>query len=117
VGGGSFQKLGLVKPWTRDDDPGRFALTKSEAGRRSFKVPSLRNIEETGPYFHNGSVPALKEAVELMAWHQSGRRLPPSDVEAILVWLRTLTGDIPDEYIAQPSLPQSTAATPKPDRS
>jgi cytochrome c peroxidase len=115
VGGGSFQKLGLVKPWTKDADPGRFAVTKNEGDRRSFKVPSLRNIEKTGPYFHDGSVPALGQAVSLMAEYQGGRTLPPADVEAIVAWLRTLTGQIPAEYIRKPALPRSTAATPKPD--
>ncbi len=116
VGGAMFQKLGLVKPWTRDDDPGRFALTKNEADRRSFKVPSLRNIDKTGPYFHNGSVGSLKEAVALMAEYQGGRTLADADAQAIVIWLRTLTGPIPAQYIEKPSLPRSTAATPKPDR-
>ncbi len=115
VGGATFMKLGVAKPWHKDTDPGRFAVTKNEADRGNFKVPSLRNIEKTGPYFHNGSVATLKEAVALMGEYQGGRTLPAADVDAIVTWLRTLTGPIPADFVKKPALPRSTGQTPKAD--
>jgi cytochrome c peroxidase len=115
VGGGSYQKLGLVKPWPRTADPGRYGVTKNAGDRMVFKVPSLRNIDRTAPYFHDGSVTKLQEAIAMMAEYQTGKTLKPAEVESIAVWLRSLTGEIPADYIKQPPLPKSTAATPKPD--
>jgi len=117
VGGNSYQKLGLVKPWPRSADPGRYAVTKNAADRMVFKVPSLRNIDRTAPYFHDGSVTKLEEAIAMMAQYQTGKTLKPAEVESIAVWLRSLTGEIPANYIKPPALPKSTAATPKPDLS
>lgn len=105
VGGTMYQKLGLAKPWPDAKDPGRFAVTKSEHDRMMFKVPSLRNIEKTGPYYHDGSVPTLKTAVEKMAEHQLGKTLTAEDSQAITVWLASLTGELPVEYIKAPALP------------
>jgi len=116
VGGMLYQKIGVVKPWKEDADPGRFGITKQESERGVFKVPSLRNIAKTGPYFHTGKVPQLDQAVGLMAEYQNGRELSGADVEAIVTWLRTLTGEIPADYIKKPALPASTAQTPKPDQ-
>jgi len=115
VGAGSFQKLGLVKPWTHTQDPGRFQVSKQEADRMVFKVPSLRNIEKTAPYYHDGSVKTLGEAVRLMAEHQNGRSITTAQVQSIVTWLKALTGPIPEDYIKPPVLPKSTASTPKPD--
>jgi cytochrome c peroxidase len=117
VGGNSYQKLGLVEPWPRNADPGRFAVTKNAADRMVFKVPSLRNIDRTAPYFHDGSVAKLPQAIAMMAQYQTGRTLKPAEVESIAAWLRSLTGEIPANYVRQPVLPKSTAATPAPDRS
>ncbi len=116
VGGMVYQKIGVVKPWTADADPGRFGVTKQESERGVFKVPSLRNIDKTGPYFHTGKVPELDRAVLMMAEYQTGRSLTRQDVDAIVVWLRTLTGEIPSDYVKKPALPRSTAQTPPPDR-
>lgn len=115
VGGLMFQKLGVVKPWPAPADPavkpdeGRGAITKNDAEKGSFKVPSLRNIAKTGPYFHDGSVGDLNEAVKLMAAHQLGRDLTPEQVKSIVTFLDTLTGDLPGEYIAEPVLPEVAA--------
>jgi cytochrome c peroxidase len=116
VGGMSYQKLGLAKRWTADSDPGRYGVTKQESERSVFKVPSLRNIAMTGPYFHTGNVPALDRAVEIMSEYQTGRPISKQDVESIVVWLRALTGDLPADYIKKPALPRSTSKTPGPDR-
>ena len=115
VGGNMFQKAGLVTPWPSQEDAGRFDLTKQETDRMFFKVPSLRNIDKTGPYFHNGQVASLDEAVTLMARHQLGKELKPEDVSSIVTFLKALTGDIPTAYIQMPTLPESGPKTPKPD--
>jgi cytochrome c peroxidase len=116
VGGGMYQKLGLVHEF-ETEDVGRQAVTGSPADRHFFKVPSLRNVVETGPYFHDGAVGTLEEAVRLMAWHQIGRELSEADVEAIVAFLGSLTGRIDEKLIARPELPASGPDTPAPDAS
>jgi cytochrome c peroxidase len=113
VGGGMFQKLGLIKPWPTDADPGRAKVTKNDGDKLFFKVPSLRNVAKTAPYFHDGSVPTLEAAVAKMAAHQLGKELSDADVKAIVTWLGTLTGTLPK--IEAPVLPKSGPTTPKPD--
>jgi cytochrome c peroxidase len=102
VGGSMFQKVGLVTPWPDTADVGREAVTHQPSDRFFFKVPSLRNIERTAPYFHNGAVRSLDTAVVWMAHHQLGRTLTPEQVTSIVTWLRALTGEIPTAYIAPP---------------
>jgi len=116
LGGSMFQKLGAVKPWTETKDLGRFALTKQDADKMVFKVPTLRNVEKTAPYYHDGSVKTLEEAVGQMAEHQLGKQLSTDDIASIVTFLKVLTGDLPAEYIKEPPLPKSTAKTPKPDK-
>lgn len=91
IGGGMYQKLGLVNEYPTSD-LGRFEVTKNEDDKGTFKVPSLRNIEKTHPYFHDGSVTTLSEAVDKMAWHQLGERLSESDNKLIRAFLGSLTG-------------------------
>jgi cytochrome c peroxidase len=105
IGGLMYQKLGLVHPY-ETSDLGRYEATKNDTDRYFFKVPSLRNIEQTGPYFHDGSVATLAEAVDLMAWHQLGRKLPDEDVQSIVTFLGSLTGRVDTTFIAKPDLPQ-----------
>ena len=114
VGGAMYQKMGLKKPYRDSTTLGRFNVTANEADRFVFKVPVLRNIELTYPYFHDGSVWDLKEAVMTMADIQLG--LPVTDEEAtrIVAFLKTLTGEQPQ--ITLPILPPSTVDTPRPDR-
>jgi cytochrome c peroxidase len=114
VGGSMFQKLGLAKPWDNTNDTGRFALTKQEADRMVFKVPTLRNVEKTAPYYHDGSIATLDEAVRQMADHQLARTLTKEEAGSIVTFLKSLTGELPTEYIKEPPLPKSTARTPKP---
>ena len=90
VGGQMYQKLGLVKPYDTKD-LGRYEVTKAEADKFFFKVPSLRNIEKTGPYFHDGSVATLEDAVSRMAEYQLGRTLSQKDVESIVTFLKAMT--------------------------
>ena len=115
VGGAIYQKLGLVKPWERDADQGRFDVTGVEADRQLFKVPSLRNIAQTSPYFHDGSVASLNEAVRLMADHQLGIPVTNEQVISIIAFLNALTGNIDPAYIAMPELPESSQSTPLAD--
>jgi cytochrome c peroxidase len=77
----------------------------------------LRNVEKTAPYFHNGKVATLEQAVQEMADYQLGKTLSRKETEAIITFLKSLTGEIPFDYIKQPELPKSTARTPKPDLS
>jgi cytochrome c peroxidase len=106
VGGRMFQKLGAEKPWPVATDLGRMEVTKNAADRMVFKVPSLRNVEKTGPYFHNGKVATLDEAIRLMGDYQLSMKLQDRQVRQIVAWLKTLTGEIPSDYIRAPALPQ-----------
>lgn len=116
VGGQMYQKTGLLKPWPNQKDQGRFRVTGQESDKMMFKVPQLRNIEKTGPYFHDGSVSALDQAVTMMADYQLGKQLQPEETASIVAWLKTLTGDLPAEFIKEPELPASGPKTPKPGR-
>ncbi|MGM0576432.1 MAG: cytochrome-c peroxidase [Myxococcota bacterium] len=116
VGGEQFQKLGQIKPWPSEEDLGRYEVTEKEADKMVFRVPQLRNVEKTAPYFHDGQVKTLEEAVKLMGEHQLGKKLSDEEVQHIVTWLKTLTGDLPpDELIAEPELPESGPDTPKPE--
>jgi cytochrome c peroxidase len=117
LGGNMYQKLGLMKPYPDQSDPGRYRVTRNEADRMVFKVPPLRNVEKTAPYFHNGKVATLEQAVQEMTDYQLGKTLSRKEIEAIITFLRSLTGEIPFDYIRQPELPKSTARTPQPDLS
>jgi len=114
VGGQAYQKLGVMMPWPNQKDAGRYQVTKDESDRMVFKVPSLRNIKETGPYFHDGSVESLDQAIRNMAVHQRGVQLNNSELKSIETWMNSLTGTIPTSYIQPPVLPKSTPQTPAP---
>ena len=114
VGGASYQKLGVVKPWLDQTDQGLYQLTKEEIDKMVFKVPSLRNIQKTGPYFHDGSVSTLDQAIRNMAVHQRGVELTDAQTKSIETWMGSLTGEIPMSYIKLPELPKSTSQTPRP---
>lgn len=115
VGGTSFQKLGLIEEYATDDK-GRFDVTKNEEDLHKFRVPTLRNVEKTGPWFHDGSVKELPTAVRLMARHQLGMTFSDAEVDDIVAFLKSLTGELPGpEVLAPPELPPSSRTTPKPD--
>ncbi len=116
IGGGSYQKLGLIKPFATKD-VGRATVTGNDLERFFFKVPSLRNIAETGPYFHDGSVGSLDEAVRLMGRHQLGVELSDAQVGKLIAFLGSLTGVVDVEYTAKPVLPASGPSTPAADPS
>lgn len=114
IGGSMYQKLGLVEPYPTKDN-GREDATGNTADRGFFKVPSLRNIAETSPYFHDGSIATLDDAIRPMAKHQLGKTLDAAEVSAIRNFLLALTGDVDANYIAMPVLPPSGPTTPAPD--
>ncbi|MEM6290192.1 MAG: cytochrome c peroxidase [Myxococcota bacterium] len=95
LGGDSLQVLGDKVPWPDDrrDDLGRFEVTGDPADTLVFVVPSLRNVAETGPWFHDGSVASLEEAVRLMAHHQVDRRFTEAQERAVVAFLNALTAE------------------------
>lgn len=101
LGGQMYQKFGLVNGpyWeytgSERQDEGRFTVTGKESDKQFFKVAALRNVAKTAPYFHDGSVESLDEAVKIMGTTQLGRDLSDEDVSSIVVFLNTLTGEIP----------------------
>jgi cytochrome c peroxidase len=119
AGGGMYQRMGLVRnyfelrgtPLTEADN-GRFNVTHDEADRHRFKVPSLRNIELTAPYFHDGSQSELAGAVRIMGQVQLNRDLTDAQVSDIVAFLRSLTGTLPEHARMPAAAP--TAATPAP---
>lgn len=113
VGGTMYQRMGVVKAFARSADPGRMNVTHAEVDRAMFKVPSLRNVEKTGPYFHDGKTATLQQAVREMGEYQLGVALNDQQLKEITDFLKALTGTIDPEYIKPPVLPKSTAKTPK----
>jgi cytochrome c peroxidase len=103
LGGRMLQKFGVTKDYwleTGSDKPdmGRFAITKKEEDRYVFRVPMLRNVAKTAPYFHDGSVERLDRAVRVMATLQLGRTLDDAAVAEIVSFLEALTGEVPANY-------------------
>lgn len=116
LGGQMFQKFGIVADyWTetgstekellKGRDKGRFHESKDEADAFMFKVQQLRNVAVTPPYFHDGSVATLPEAVRVMGKLQLGRDLGKQDIADIVAFLETLTGASPENFIKVPELP------------
>lgn len=113
AGGNSFQKMGLVAPYeTENEAIGLAGVTGNEADKYKFKVPTLRNVEMTYPYFHDGGSATLTEAVDVMARVQLGKELTPEDTALMVAFLKTLTGEQP--AFGLPILPPSTDATVRP---
>lgn len=113
MGGASFQKMGVVEPYqTKSKAIGLAAVTGKDADRFNFKVPTLRNVELTYPYFHDGAAKTLSEAVETMGKLQLGKVFTPEENAEIVAFLKTLTGKQPDFEL--PILPPSTDKTPRP---
>lgn len=112
-----FQKFGIQEEYWKataspEVDKGRFEVTKDPADLYVFKVPSLRNVEMTPPYFHDGSVATLDGAVRVMGRVQLGASLPDTEIAEIVGFLRTLTGPLPAAFATAPALPSGL----KPDR-
>lgn len=116
VGGGMYAPFGVVAKPGADllpkGDKGRFAVTRSPGDAYVFKVPTLRNITLTAPYFHTGLVWDLRQAVGVMGASQLGAELSTEEIDRITAFLGTLTGDQPK--VTAPILPPSVAATSRP---
>lgn len=113
VGANSFQKMGVIEPYQATSPAeGRVAVTGKEEDRFSFKVPTLRNVELTYPYFHDGAATTLTQAVDTMGRVQLGRKFTDEENARIVAFLKTLTGEQPK--FAMPLLPPSSDATPRP---
>jgi cytochrome c peroxidase len=109
-GGQMYQKFGILEPYwkyTKSEpiDEGRDVVTKNDADKYVFKVPLLRNVAKTSPYFHDGSVNKLEDAVWIMGKIQLGKDLNKSQVGEIVTFLKSLTGKIPEEVLRVPLLP------------
>ncbi len=95
VGGNFYNKFGIYED-VNSTNLGRYNITKREEDKYVFKVPSLRNIDLTAPYMHDGRMRTLNDAVELMTKHQLGRYMESGETDAIVAFLKSLTGDIPE---------------------
>jgi cytochrome c peroxidase len=110
LGGQMYQKFGMFEPYEKYTksakiDEGRFAVTKNPGDKFVFKVPVLRNVAAAPPYFHDGSVNKLVDAVLIMAKIQLGKDLSPIQAEDITAFLSSLTGSIPPAVLTVPVLP------------
>ena len=108
VGGNMFQRFGVLGDYFKDRgdltdaDYGRFNVTKDERDKFVFRVPSLRNVAETAPYFHDGSAKNLKEAIRVMARYQLGRPIEDSQVEDLEAFLKSLSGSVDKSLLGEP---------------
>ncbi len=115
MGGNMFQRMGAKNDYfaNRDDlnthDMGRFNVTADEFDKHRFKVPSLRNVALTAPYFHDGSAATLLDAVQVMAKYQLGRRLQDREQELLVGFLRSLTGEYKGKKLSLPNTKQTSA--------
>jgi cytochrome c peroxidase len=122
VGGAMYAKMGVANDYfaarggeLTDADLGRFTVTQNEADRFQFKVPTLRNIEATAPYFHDATQEALAKAVAAMAHFQLGRELTEEEQGKIIAFLKALTGEIPPEArVEAPAAANPDPAAPAP---
>jgi cytochrome c peroxidase len=110
LGGQQYQKFGIVAPYwqytkSAAKDDGRYVVTKNEADRYVFKVPILRNVAKTAPYFHDGSVDSLADAVWIMGKVQLGKTLTKKEVKDINAFLHALTGELSQDILTVPLLP------------
>ena len=112
VGGRMYAKFGVTEDYWKltgspTHDQGRFAVTRDQADMYVFKVPPLRNVEMTAPYFHDGSVARLPDAVRIMARVQLGKTLDDARTGRLISFLHALTGPVPPEALAVPLAPAS----------
>jgi cytochrome c peroxidase len=112
VGGQMYAKFGLIEPYekytkSKETDEGRFVVSGNESDKYFFKVPVLRNVAKTGPYFHDGSVDLLEQAEWIMGKIQLGRELSKEELGDINAFLKSLTGEIPRDALIIPLLPSN----------
>jgi cytochrome c peroxidase len=110
IGGQMYQKFGVIEPYwkyTRSEeiDEGRYVVTKNEIDKYVFKVSVLRNVAKTSPYFHDGSVDKLRDAVWIMGKIQLGKDITQPQVEDIVAFFKSLTGKISEDALKVPLIP------------
>nr|WP_096022498.1 cytochrome-c peroxidase [Campylobacter lanienae] len=98
IGGTMYQKIGIFEPYPNQENLGRYEITKVESDKMVFKVPSLRNVAKTAPYYHDGSIPTLDACVQFMAYYQLGKFLDQQTVEDIVAFLESLTGEYNEQF-------------------
>lgn len=114
LGGNSYQKMGVIEPYKATSPvEGRSAVTGKDADRFNFKVPTLRNVELTYPYFHDGEAATLAEAIDVMGQIQLGKKFTPEENAKMVAFMKTLTGSQPSFML--PVLPPSSDSTPSPE--
>jgi cytochrome c peroxidase len=118
VGGDMYRKFGIVEDYwsatgSRSIDKGRVEVTKNPDDLYVFRVPSLRNVAMTAPYFHDGSVATLAGAVKIMGRVQLGMKLGDLEINEIVSFLNSLTGDLPTEFVAPAVLPPAAVTAPQ----
>ena len=97
IGGNSYQKIGLINPYPwKDNSPDRYSVTHNPFDKNSYKVPTLRNVTLTAPYFHDGSSATLDDALKKMAYHNLGFELNSDEIRKLKAFLNTLTGKKPE---------------------
>ena len=101
LGGHMYQKMGLVNAYPNSHDQGRYAITGNTSDQFVFKVPSLRDISRTAPYFHDGRVASLTRAVEEMGYYQLGRKMPKATTDSIVAFLQALENQKPVKLLLQ----------------
>jgi cytochrome c peroxidase len=117
VGGGRYRKFGVAEDYwkatgSQTIDNGRADVTNNPDDVYVFRVASLRNVAMTAPYFHDGSVATLPEAVRVMARVQLGVTLGDAETSDIVAFLESLTGELPANFATVPSLPPGSV-TPR----
>ena len=104
VGGQMIQKAGIIKPWPNQKDLGHFDITGKAAHKMAFRVPPLRNVAVTAPYFHDHSVRSLRRAIWTISILEQGVKLDFDDIRLIESFLESLTGELPTTYIKPPAI-------------
>jgi cytochrome c peroxidase len=106
LGGSRFHKFGIIAPYKHQQDLGRYEVTKAARDRYLFKVPLLRNIEHTGPYFHDGKIKDLKEAIQIMVKTELGTEFSNQETDTLEAFLKSLSGEVPAAAKSAPVLPE-----------
>ena len=98
-----LQRAGIVKPWPNQKDQGHFEVTGKPGHKMAFRVPPLRNVTETAPYFHDHSARSLRKAIRDIALYEQGMYIDLDEILLIEAFLESFTGALPSDYIRPPA--------------